>query len=133
MSVDLFDLQDLEARISADTVKQILDDDNDGTADDNAVTRLIEDGSSYVIERIADVWPIEDPPQRPLVRLGLDAATAYAAMRHPEYVRRDWKALFEWIDKQIDRFREERATLVESLPTDPDDGYDIITDPRRGW
>jgi phage gp36-like protein len=129
----------LEARLSVETVKQIYDDNNDGSPDSDPIAQLLADAQSYVFEAIEDLytedsdWPLTAPYPSAVIRLCLDAAEAYAAKRHPEYVRRDWQALFAHLDIQLDRLRELKRSLGQDPPGPPDDGITVYTDIRRGW
>jgi phage gp36-like protein len=127
----------LESRISARVVEQIYDDESTGYPEDNVISRLLEDATSYVAEAIEDVyksseeWPLTSPYPSNVVRLTLDAAEAYAAKRHPEYVKRDWEKCFKHLDLQLDRLREaKRSTGTSAIEAQPIVGY---TDARRGW
>lgn len=129
------DQTQLEARLSVETVRQILDDDQDGMADGTAVTRICADASSYVAATLQPVytpWPLTAPYPEEVIRLTLDAAEAYAAKRHPEYVRRDWQKLFQHLDLQLDRLYGQRRSLAQE-PPDPVEFVVAYSDARRGW
>lgn len=100
--------EDLEHRLSAAVVRQIFDDDSDGTADEDPVARLLADAISEFYDWLTPVYGAPPWPTVPegAKRLQLDFAVAYAAMRHPEYVRRDAKALLEHVHNQIKLHRE---------------------------
>jgi phage gp36-like protein len=109
----------LEARVSARVVQQVLDDNNDGQPDGDPVDAILRDASSYVLEAYYNVFgqvPEEIPPA--LTRLALDAAQAYLAIRHPEYVRYDGYKMLERIDKELDRLAQAKRVVGET-PPDP--------------
>ena len=119
----LFSQEDLESELGAEVVLQMLDDDNDGVVDTGPLRRLQESSAAYVTSSIERVYPtlvglITDyqadlslvPPK--LKQLALDHAVATLAKRNASYVRRDWKALMEYVDKQIERIRK---TGLDSL------------------
>lgn len=92
---------DLEARLSARVIREILDDDASGAADAANITRVIADAESYcegfirgnydltTIRALGTAAPNE------LKRLCIDVATAYLWDRHPEYVRAHGDKLLE--------------------------------------
>lgn len=94
-------LSDLEDRITQAVVTQILDDNVDGTPDENPLLRVIADSESYVegflrgnydltvIRALGTSAPNE------VKRLCLDVAVAYLYDRHPEYIRADGMKLME--------------------------------------
>lgn len=115
------DESDVADRLSAQTVKAIYDDDNNGAADTGPIARLILDAESYVEGRalrgIYDLAACRAAPPNEIVRLCLDAAEMYAAKRHPEYVRRDWEPLKKALDADLDALRTGKARLdVVSTP-----------------
>lgn len=111
---------DLESRVSAAVVRRLLDDDRDGTADDNAVTRVIADSCAKVAGYVSPVYTRADvdaavPPE--VVRLSLDVAVAYLAQRHPEFVRRDWEPLMKYADAELKAMRAGKTNLgVDGSP-----------------
>ncbi len=117
MAIVLWTQDDLEAELSAEVVRQFLDDDNDGDADADPLLRLQERSAGRVIGGLQRTYPavvaaaegwqadLDDVPER-LRSLALDVATAILAKRHPEYVRRDWVKLFKFVNEEIARIRE---------------------------
>lgn len=89
---------DLEARIGAETVRQILDDNVDGTVDSAPLARLQADSDSYVMGFVRGIYTLSeleaDTPNE-LKRLSLDVAVAYAVDRWPDYVRANGERLLE--------------------------------------
>lgn len=111
---------DLEARISAQRVKDILDDDNSGTADATAVTRILADASAKVagvLRGIYDLTAVATTTPEEVKRLALDVAVVYAAQRHPEVVRRDWQPLLKAVQYDLESLRTGKTRLdVVSTP-----------------
>lgn len=91
-----WDQQDLEARISPETVRQIFDDDYNGNVDGSAIARLQADSDSYVDGFLRGIYtlPLTVVPNE-VKRLSLDVAVAYAVDRWPDYVRVDGEKLRE--------------------------------------
>jgi phage gp36-like protein len=114
MAVYYFTAEELANRISAAAIKNIYDDDNDGTADSPAVDRLRADATSKVASYLHGLYDLDviaaDPPNE-VVRLALDVAVAYAAQRFPSYVRRDWKPLLEAAELDLGRLRSGKTLL----------------------
>lgn len=119
----------LEARVSARVVRQVLDDNNDGEADTDPIQGILRDASSYVLEAYYGTFD-EVPEEVPaaLERLAKDAAQAYLAIRHPEYVRYDGFKMFERIDRELDRLVEGKRRTGEA-PPDPasNHGGDVLS------
>lgn len=100
---------DLEDRVSRAVVVQILDDDNDGTADVNPVLRLLLDAQSYVEGALRTVFKLDDlraqnPTDNEIVRLILDRAEGRTYVRHPEHARFDGHKMLDRNDKEIAAF-----------------------------
>jgi phage gp36-like protein len=94
-------LSDLEDRITQAVVTQILDDNVDGTPDENPLLRVIADAESYVEGFLRGNYDItviralgRSAPNE-VKRLCLDVAVAYLYDRHPEYIRADGMKLME--------------------------------------
>ncbi len=86
---------DIENRLGVEIVKDILDDDHDGTVDAAVVAQVIQDAEAYVEGFLRGIYDLDvlraqgtDCPTE-IKRLCLDVATAYLWDRHPEYVRAD--------------------------------------------
>jgi len=92
---------DIEARVSAQVLRQCLDDNNDATADVANVARLIADAESYVegfLRKEYDLTAIRAlgvACPNEIKRLCLDVATAYLVDRWPDYVRVDGTKLMD--------------------------------------
>lgn len=111
----------LENRLSKGTVRRIFDDNNDGTADNDVITQLLEDASSKVDSYLGGVFelPLSQPYPHEVLRLELDVAVAFAAGRFPETLRMmDAKVLMEMAEKDLDRLRTGKTRLGVA-PPDP--------------
>lgn len=125
MAAVLWTQAELEAELGSEVVLQILDDDNDGIVDADALRRLQEASAAYVTSGIERVYPAligmiaewqQDPflagvPPK-LKQMCLDYAVATLTKRNPSYVRRNWVELMEHVNKQIERIRK---TGLDSL------------------
>lgn len=101
--VALFTQAELEAFVGGDTVRRILDDNRDGTADSAPVAAIISDASAHVLSAYYQTYeevPETIPPR--LKTLAKHAGKGYLAIRHPEYVRFDGYKILEYVDKQLD-------------------------------
>lgn len=108
----------LEDRLSAQEVKQIYDDNNDGVPLGGPVTRLLADASSKiagVLRADYDLDKIQANTPNEVVRLTLDAAEMFAAKRHPEYVRRDWEKLSKALEAELAMIRDGKTRLDSML------------------
>lgn len=109
MPYPYFTSDDLEDRLSRDVVRQILDDNNDGAADANAVDRLLKDASSKVASYLRgtyDLDAVKTNTPNEVVRLALDVAEALAARRHPEHVKgKDWEKLMRAVESDLTKLR----------------------------
>jgi hypothetical protein len=117
--VALFTQAELERFVGADTVRRILDDDRDGTADENAVTDIIADASAHVLSayyQTYDEVPDEEAIPARLKTLGKHAGKAYLAIRHPEYVRFDGYTILGYVDKQLDALVAGNRRIGETPP-----------------
>lgn len=121
MTSAYFTQTDLELRLSTEVVKQIYDDDNSGSAKSDAIDALVSDASSKVDSYLRGIYtlPLAVVPNE-VKRLALDVAVAYAAQRHAEYVRRDWKPLMEQVEKDLEKLRLGKTRL--DVQTDPEPG-----------
>ncbi len=128
-----FRREDLEARVSPQTVREVFDDDNTGTPSSTALARLIGDACSKVDSYLQPVYglplvPTWDDATDPghllpiypteVVRLALDVAVAMLAQRHPEYVKRDWERLMKAAEDDLMKLRKSTTTL-DSAPPEP--------------
>lgn len=129
--VALFTSAELDARYSAPFVRAVLDDDRNGTSDSAVLTQLIEDSSSYVLERYAAVTEQAvdaNAIPKSLRRLALDVAGAYMAQRDPDRARVDPEAVFTRVRKEIADMRQAVSVIV-ATPPDPtaNNGGDVFS------
>lgn len=121
----------LEARISAKTVREILDDNNDGTADFDAVEQLQKDATSKVDGVLAAIGIHSLEPDKvpyEVTRLTLDVAVALAAQRFPEVMRKDWVALMKQADADLKGLRENKTILgAPPVPQPTNQGASVGT------
>ena len=112
MTSAYFTQADLENRVSAETVRQVFDDDNSGTADTGPLAELIADASSYVDGYLRGIYllPLPTVPNE-VKRLALDVACAYLSERHPEYVRYDGGKMMDRARKDLDELRKGKTRL----------------------
>jgi len=120
MALPYWTLTDLEDRLSAETVRQVFDDDGDGTADTAAIARLQADCDSFVegyLRGVYSLTAVRAAPPNQVKRLSLDYAEVVCAKRHGEYVRRNWKDLLDALTKELMAIRNGVIRLdVEGTP-----------------
>ncbi len=124
----------LESRLSAGAVRDILDDNSDGVADTNPVADLLADACSFVGGALGPQYDVDSVAAmatvpREIVRLSLDIAVVYASQRHPEIVRRNWEPLLQAVERACDRIRTGKSNLgVAATPPEPaaQNGGDLI-------
>jgi phage gp36-like protein len=105
----------LENRLSAAVVRRVLDDNNDGTADTDPVTQLLEDAEArfesfarqnYTLETLRSAAPTEAK------RLCLDVAVALACERFPKAVGgRQWLPLWQKSETELKDLAAGRSRL----------------------
>jgi phage gp36-like protein len=123
----LIEQAQLEARVGRVTVQRVLDDDNVGEADPEAVSRILKDASSKVLGGIRGNYPVDEikamaSEQMPeeLVRVTLDQAVAMLAQRYPEVMQRDWVALMKQADSDLKELRlAKRGLDTDGAPEPP--------------
>ena len=130
----LWTLADLQARLSAETVRQIFDDDTNGAPDALNITRLQEDSDSYVkgfLRPIYDLDEIDALPSPPneLKRLSLDVAEWMACRRWPEYIRGEWKEKRDYTRAELMDLRSGTVRLdVMGSPEPAGNEGGLVTD-----
>ena len=115
---------DIEAKIGAQTVQRLLDHDNDGIADTDAITRVIADASSKVagyLNGTFDLDDLADNTVNEVKRLTLAVAVALLAIDHPEVMRKDGVALMELADRDLKNLRLGRTQLDTKVAPEPGD------------
>lgn len=108
-----FGRKDLEARLSASTVRELYDDNNDGVADGPSIDGLIADSCSKVDSYLRGVYPLplSAPYPYEVKRLAIDVGVAYAAQRHPEVVRREWEKLMKQAEHELNEMRRGQTRI----------------------
>lgn len=101
---------DVEARLSADVVRRVLDDNNDGLADESPLSRVIADAEAWFESVAICVYPELETLRADggivAQTMVLDCVEALAARRFPRAFNRDWTALWDYTDKQLMRMRK---------------------------
>lgn len=120
---------DIEARIGASAVQRILDHDNDGVADTDAIDRCIADASSKVAGYMNgpfDLDTIDPSTANEVKRLTLDVAIARLSIDFPEVTRKDGYALMEMADRDLKSLRMGRTQLDTKDPPEPGDTGGVV-------
>src|SRR3954465_13316752 len=97
----LFTRAELEARVSADIVRRILDDDDVGEPSEEALTQFVQDASSTVWAYLPDTFELPADPDdasvqvvpKYLHKLALDVAQGQLYNRFPDAARTDGAAI----------------------------------------
>lgn len=114
---------DVERRMTAQTIVDIFDDDNDGTIEDGgdqaneeqAIEDFILDAESDVEQVVQKTYgaagltwlralDAADIP-RSVKRMCLDLFEVRAMRRHPQYIRGDWKDREKSVQQSLERLR----------------------------
>lgn len=101
----------LENRIGTHNVRRVCDDDNDGVADAAVVTSLLTDSSAIVrghLKGVLDLTAVAASPPEEVVRLTLDVAVAFMAMRAPEVMMMNGQQLRNRAEADCKAFRENK-------------------------
>lgn len=116
-----FTYAQLASRIGKDAVRALFDDNQDGVADTDNLTALKRDATACVSGYMRGIYslPLDEPVSYEVTRLALDVAVAYAAERHPEFVRRDWRMLWEKVRQELCDVRNGKTRLDISAATNP--------------
>jgi phage gp36-like protein len=118
---------DIEDRLGPATVKQIYDDNNDGTPDVRAIARLIADSQARVMGYArrsydpAQITLLLATPPDLLICLVLDVAQSLAFERYPTYCRFDGEKLLARVNKDLENLAKGilRVDGVQGNPADP--------------
>jgi hypothetical protein len=103
---------DLESAIPAETVRQIFDDDADGTADSAVITHFLETAEAMVLGAVeqlysdAQIAEMQANPPTLYKLLIVWFAVGLAYDRHPEYVRANGNAWMDRADKLLTQVRK---------------------------
>lgn len=113
---------DLEARLGAEPVRQVLDDDNDGEADDAAIAALQADSDAFVegfLRPLYDLNQVRLARPHQVKRLSLDHAVVQCAKRNPQYIRKDWKDLEQSLLNELELIRRNIVRLNTEVSPEP--------------
>lgn len=114
MALPYWTFSDLETRLGAEVMRQVFDDDNDGSADTAAIDQLSADSDSFVegyLRGVYELTAVREAPPNQVKRLSLDYAVAQCAKRRPEYVRRDFKPLEDAVRQELAEIRAGKIRL----------------------
>lgn len=119
-------VEQIKARLGAETVRSIYDDNNNGEGDADPLEQLARDASSDVDRVCATIYKVWPPAPEDLaeldglVTLTLDAAEYRAARRYPSAMpSKDWTELKAAFDKDIKNLRTGVTTLGRRPPDFP--------------
>jgi phage gp36-like protein len=113
----------IERRLSKAVVRRGYDDNNDGVADDDPVSQLIEDAEGMFEGYCRGRYPIAalraaKPPEA--VRIVLDVVDFLIAKRFPRAVNRNWMDLEASVRAELKNVANGLTRLdVEGLPSPP--------------
>lgn len=110
---------DLAKAIPAETVVQLFDDDNDGTADADTITFFLDMAESVINSELEQLYriPLTEPIPAVVKYITVFLAVAFAYDRHPEYVRAPGEKLYERAKMLLRDIRDGKTGLdVEGLP-----------------
>jgi len=140
---ELVGQQELEDRVSKEVVKQVLDDDNDGTADGDPVRSLIGAVEGHILstletqydtDAIVDAMTVADASKK-LMRtrlmlkgLALDFCEGRIYRRHPEYGRQDGQEQINSAQKILDKLIKTDQTLPGISPQAANLGAEVFPD-----
>jgi hypothetical protein len=121
--VAYWELLDLTDRLGEETIREIFDDDRDGTPDQGPIERLQKDSDSKVdsyLRPIYDLALIKANPPNEVRRLSLDIACVLAKMRWPSFVRGiDADVLLKMAEKDLEKLRRSETRLDTMTSPDP--------------
>lgn len=133
----------LEARIGTDTLRRLLDYNNDGDADKPSIDQYCEDATSKVRGALgpwyetATTTASNATTATELRRIALDIALAMLARDFPGAVKGDWVPMMEFADRDLKRIQNGRANLgADSPPAQRSQRARVLPSNRsggRGW
>lgn len=111
----------LEKRVSANLSVRIFDDDDDGTADSDIITQIIEDAESLFESYARGIYPLSSlrvvSPPRLASTLCLDIAEYLTYRRFPKAANRAWEPLMDSAMNQLKALRKGDMRLdVDGTP-----------------
>lgn len=133
MPYPYIDKTHLENRLSPAVVQQIYDDFDVGSAADDPVDQICADASSKVASYLRpnyDLDVVAENTPHEVIRLALDAATAYAAQRFPSYVKRDWEKLMGAVEGDLEKIRKGMTALDVVGPPEPANNLAVVVSTR---
>jgi phage gp36-like protein len=104
----------LEKRLSAQVVRRIYDDNNDGDADASPLLQVCEDAEARFesfCAGIYDLAALRTAPSTEAIRLCLDCAEAMAYRRFPRAAARDWLPLWQAVETELKDLRSRKSEL----------------------
>jgi hypothetical protein len=107
----------IEGRVGADTLRRILDYNNDGATDPAAVLRFCEDATSKIRGALgpwydtATSTAANADTATELRRIAIDAVLAMIARDFPNSSGWDWISRMEQVDRDLKMIRNGRADL----------------------
>jgi hypothetical protein len=113
---------DLAARLSAEVVVRILDDDNDGAADTAPLASLIASAESRFEGAIRDIYSLSamrTAKPGEAKRIVLDLCEAYAARRFPRAFTSGWRDRWDACMEDLKALREGGFALDVIGPPEP--------------
>jgi len=98
----------LERRFSVAAIRRAYDDNNDGAADSDAVSQLIQDAEAMFegyCRGIYDLAALRTAKPNEAIRLCLDCANFMAAQRFPRALNKDWTQIEASVTAQLKGLR----------------------------
>lgn len=113
----------LRNRLSAAVVRRIYDDNNDGIADADPMTQLIEDAEGRFEAYCSGIYPdltaLRASGSNEARRLVLDLAEAMACRRFPKAANREWLPLWQAIEAELKGLRRRETRLDITTAPEP--------------
>jgi phage gp36-like protein len=126
----------LESRVSATVLDRVLDDSGSGEADVDAVQRILLDASSKIrgaLGPLTDLNTLDPEKQTEVVRIALDIATAYLALRHPEILKRDGFTMLDRSEKELAGIHVGKADLGTEEDPQVYQSASVYSDAATEW
>lgn len=130
---------EVSQELSQAVVDRIYDDDNDGNADDDPLSRLIKKAESKVLASLATRHLLSALPATAatapelLKTICLDFARGYAYVRHPEVAREDGAETLTRARADAKMVANGQYAIPELIPATPVIGPEVSSDDLRGW
>lgn len=132
----------LENRIGADTLRRLLDYNNDGATDKASLDQYCEDATSQVRGSLgpwyetAMTTAANAATATELRRIGLDIAIAMLARDFPGATKWDWVPMMEFAERSLKRIQNGRANLgTDGPPAQRSQRARVVSarNSGRGW